>query len=82
MPTPDISLLPNPNNGLVQLVGIAGIQTPPGTDLTENQSTRIIATSVVLILFSTIAVVLRLIARRLSKAGFWWDDWTILGALV
>ena len=29
-----------------------------------------------------IAVMLRFTARRLSKAGFWYDDWTIIPALV
>lgn len=30
----------------------------------------------------TIAVALRFICRRLVKAQLWWDDWTILAALV
>ena len=35
-----------------------------------------------LLAVATIAVVLRLFARKLSKASFWWDDWTIVAALV
>ena len=35
-----------------------------------------------LLAVATIAVVLRLLARKLSKASFWWDDWTIVAALV
>lgn len=29
-----------------------------------------------------IAVTLRFTARYVSRAGFWWDDYTILAALV
>lgn len=82
MTTIDLSLLPNPENGLVQLAGPDGITSPPGTDLSESQTPRIIAASITLISLSTTAVILRLIARKLSRAGFWWDDWAILGALV
>ena len=35
-----------------------------------------------LLAVATIAVVLRLFARKLSTASFWWDDWTIVAALV
>lgn len=36
-----------------------------------SESRRLIGTSVVLIALSTIFVVLRLVSRKLSKAGFW-----------
>ena len=29
-----------------------------------------------------IACILRFVARRISKAGFWYDDWLIVPALV
>lgn len=35
-----------------------------------------------LIVLATIAVGARLAARRLSVANLWWDDWTIVLALV
>lgn len=77
------TILANPNNGIVeQGAGIQAILSPPGADLNANQAPTIIATSAVLISLSTIAVILRFIARHLSRAGLWWDDWTILLSLV
>lgn len=40
----------------------------------SDHSPRLIVFGVVFILLSTLAVSLRLIARRISVAGFWWDD--------
>lgn len=37
----------------------------------ENEKRRLIGSSVVLIALSTIFVILRLVSRKLSKAGFW-----------
>lgn len=37
----------------------------------ENETKRLIGSSVVLIALSTIFVLLRLVSRKLSKAGFW-----------
>ena len=31
---------------------------------------------------ASIAVCLRFIARRMSKSGFWYDDWLLVPALV
>ena len=31
---------------------------------------------------AVLVVVLRLLARRVSKAGYWWDDWIIIIAMV
>lgn len=64
--------------------GINPILTPdyPGLDIHANQEARILAVSVVLIVVSTLSVILRFVARALSKAGLWWDDWCILAALV
>ena len=38
--------------------------------------------SIVSVVAATVAVALRLFARRLSAAPFWWDDWTIVASLV
>lgn len=38
--------------------------------------------SVVSVALATIAVAARLLARRLSAAPYWWDDWTIIASLV
>ncbi|KAL8904400.1 MAG: hypothetical protein Q9207_003296 [Kuettlingeria erythrocarpa] len=54
----------------------------PGFDLYANQQGRIIATSVALIVLTTAFVSLRLLSRRLSRAGFWWDDFYAVIALV
>ena len=54
----------------------------PGLNVNDSQGPRIIGTSVTLIVISTLALVLRFVARHLSRAGLWWDDWTILAALV
>ena len=66
------------SNGLMPLI------TPesPGLDVNANQGPRIIAVAAVLITISTMAVILRFVSRLVSQAGFWWDDWTILAALV
>ena len=54
----------------------------PGLDLQADQSSRIVAASITLMVLSGIAVGMRFIARHLSRAGLWWDDWTILVAMV
>ena len=66
------------SNGLLPLL------TPPapGLNLDASQQPRIIAASVVLIAISTVAVALRFLSRMVSKAGLWWDDWTMLAAMV
>ena len=38
--------------------------------------------SIVSVVLATIAVAARLAARRISAARFWWDDYTIIMALV
>ncbi|KAL9599289.1 MAG: hypothetical protein Q9219_003916 [cf. Caloplaca sp. 3 TL-2023] len=52
--------------------------TPPldqaGFNLYASQQGRIIATSAALIALTTTFVSLRLLSRRLSRAGLWWDD--------
>ena len=50
--------------------------------LTDDRGPLIIAISVVIIILSTLAVTFRFWSRMISKAGLWWDDWTILLALV
>ena len=47
-----------------------------------DRGSTIVGTCVALIVFSTLAVALRFLSRRLSKAGFWYDDWLALAALV
>ncbi|CEJ57370.1 hypothetical protein PMG11_06063 [Penicillium brasilianum] len=48
----------------------------------DNTSWRIYVGTIITIVPATIVVVLRFIARHVAKAGFWWDDYTIVGALI
>lgn len=50
--------------------------------LIDDKSPTLIAVAITLIILETTAVAVRFLSRYLSKAGFWWDDWLILGALV
>lgn len=38
--------------------------------------------SIISVVAATIAVAARLLARKVSAAPFWWDDWTIMASLV
>ena len=48
----------------------------------ESAGWKVLGGSIVSVILATIVVVLRLVARRLSDAPYWWDDYTICGALV
>ena len=50
--------------------------------LAQSRVDRIYAAVVTCSVLCTIAVVLRFICRRLVRARLWWDDWSILAALV
>ncbi|KAK0509450.1 hypothetical protein JMJ35_007844 [Cladonia borealis] len=47
---------------------------PPGIDLEANQQGRLVSSMIALIILPTIFVILRLISRKVSQAGYWWDD--------
>ncbi|KAH3939755.1 hypothetical protein HBI56_224330 [Parastagonospora nodorum] len=55
---------------------------PPGIDLAANQQPRIIGSVAATWALATIALVLRFYCRRLSKAGFWWDDYLMIPAYI
>lgn len=57
---------------------MASIQYLPSDDI----SWRIYVGTITTIVPATIVVILRYIARYVAKAGFWWDDYTIVAALV
>ena len=38
--------------------------------------------TIVSVVSATVAVAARLLARKISAAPFWWDDWTIIASLV
>ena len=48
----------------------------------DDRPALLLGCSVVLLIFSSILVILRLISRQLSKAKLWWDDALIVLSLV
>lgn len=48
----------------------------------ENIAWKVWVGSIVGVVLSTVAVIARIVARRLSAAEFWWDDFFIVFALV
>lgn len=48
----------------------------------DNRGPDMVVSTVICISLACIAVLLRLIARRLSKAKIWFDDYMIIVALV
>jgi len=55
---------------------------PPGTNLADNKQSMILGVNISLFCLAAVVVVLRFIARRLSKAPFWWDDYLMIPALA
>jgi hypothetical protein len=47
-----------------------------------NQGPKVDIIAITAFTLATIAVVLRFLARILTKASLWWDDWAVLTALV
>ncbi len=52
------------------------------TDLNASRQPQIIGVACMLLFLSTAAVVLRLLFRRRLGLGLWYDDYTIIVALV
>lgn len=50
--------------------------------LAQSRVPAIYASMIAVSVLCTLAVALRFLCRRLVKAVLWWDDWTILAALV
>ncbi|KAL8888010.1 MAG: hypothetical protein Q9205_002299 [Flavoplaca limonia] len=48
----------------------------------EDRSSHVVGSAVVLIVLPTVAVILRLLSRWMSKAGLWIDDYTVILSLV
>lgn len=57
-------------------------EMPAGTDLSESMQPTILAVNIIGFVLSAAAVGLRLVARKMSNAPLWWDDWMIVLALV
>ena len=54
----------------------------PNANYYQNLTAPLWGIMASLVAVATIAVLLRLFSRRLSQAPFWWDDWTVVAALV
>ena len=51
--------------------------------MSENKGPRVVAAAVSVIVIQLVVLFLRFWSRAIStKARFWWDDWTVLAALV
>ena len=48
----------------------------------QSRTSGVYGGTISLILVAAIAVCLRLAARKISAANLWWDDWTLVIALV
>ena len=48
----------------------------------ETRLPSVLSATIIPIVFATIFVGLRYVARRLSAADFWWDDWLLIPAIV
>ena len=48
----------------------------------DSQAWKVWLGTIVCVVAATIAVAARLLARKISAAPFWWDDWTIIASLV
>lgn len=48
----------------------------------QSRTSGVYGGTITLTIIAAIAVALRLTARWISAAKFWWDDWTLVIALV
>ena len=55
---------------------------PPGVDLSQDRRTQVYVAEITVFPVAVIAVILRLVARRVSKTRLWLDDWFILISFV
>ena len=51
-------------------------------DLKINKQGKLIGVNITLVVLSAIFVALRLLARRIARAGLWYDDYAIIFALI
>lgn len=48
----------------------------------QSRETALFGGTISLVALATIAVALRMYARSITKARYWWDDWVLILALV
>lgn len=54
----------------------------PKEYLDANQGPKVDAITIFAFTLAVVGVSLRFLARGLTKASLWWDDWLVLAALV
>ena len=54
----------------------------PGVDLSQDRSGQIYAVELAVYPVALTAVILRVIARKISNTRFWFDDWFIFVSFV
>ena len=58
------------------------IATATVHEIMADKGPILLATTVAVYSLAVVAVFLRFLSRRMSRAGYWWDDWLALVALV
>lgn len=59
------------------------MENPPSPEyLAEDESAGVFVVAIVCTVLAVAAVILRFVSRSMAKAKLWWDDYTILVALV
>ena len=48
----------------------------------DSRASNLYSATIPLVVVATFAVGSRLVARKISAAKYWWDDWTLVLALV
>ena len=72
-----------PQAGMYDMATMQNMCSLPGMgQMCQNTTRLLIAVTVALMALATMAVVLRLLSRRVSALTYWWDDTAILAALV
>ncbi|KAL8937085.1 MAG: hypothetical protein Q9216_004600 [Gyalolechia sp. 2 TL-2023] len=51
-------------------------------EMYENRSGHVVAAAVICLTLPTVAVILRFLSRRISRAGFWIDDYVVVVAMI
>lgn len=58
------------------------MNTPTAAYLAEDQSSGVFPTVLAVTILAFLAILLRLTSRIVTGSRLWWDDWTILIAMV
>jgi hypothetical protein len=64
------------------IMAAVNVSSLPLDYVQANQGPKVDIVAITAFTLAAVAVVLRFFARFRTKAGFWWDDWAVLTALV